>query len=84
MSFIQFPPPQLTSTFVKKCVSSTVTLIAGKKIKYIHQCMLICVEMDFNLVQVLTFVLNSLCIFIKLFLHSFHVYIVLCTKLICL
>ena len=37
-------------------VSSTVTLIAGKAVKYIHLCVLMCVEMDFNLVKVKTFV----------------------------
>ena len=42
--------------FIWVSVSSTVTLIAGKAVKYIHLCMLMCVEMDFNLVQVKTFV----------------------------
>ena len=32
-------------------VSSTVTLIAGKTVIYIHLCMLMYVERDFNLVQ---------------------------------
>ena len=42
--------------FIWVSVSSTVTLIAGKAVKYIHLCMLMYVERDFNLVQVLTFV----------------------------
>ena len=42
--------------FIWVSVSSTVTLIDGKTVKYIHLCMLMYVERDFNLVQVLTFV----------------------------
>ena len=59
--------------------------------KYIHLCMLMYVEMDFNLVQLgadicglLVYIyiyiyIYIVCIFNKLFLHSFCVYIVLCT-----
>ena len=56
ISLIQFPTAELTPIFIKVIVGSTVTLIAGKTVKYIHLCMLMYAEMDFNLVQVLTFV----------------------------
>ena len=56
ISLLQFLTVELTPIFVQVRVSSTVILIAGKAVKYIHLCTLMCVEMDFNLVQVKTFV----------------------------
>ena len=56
ISLIQFLTVELTPIFIQVRVSSTVTLIAEKAVKYKHLCMLMCVEMDFNLVQVKTFV----------------------------
>ena len=64
--------------FIWVSVSSTVTLIAGKAVKYIHLCMLMCVEMDFNLVQVKTFVVHwyiciSLIVFV--FISCLHCFV---------
>ena len=78
ISLIQFLTVELTPIFIQVRVSSTVTLIAGKAVKYIHLCMLMCVEMDFNLVQVKTFVVHwyiyiSLIVFV--FISCLHCFV---------
>ena len=78
ISLIQFLTVELTPIFVQVRVSSTVTLIAGKAVKYIHLCMLMCVEMDFNLVQLKKFVVYwyiyiSLIVFV--FISCLHCFV---------